>query len=751
MKKARLKKATLAILLLALVAGHAAATQYFAAKLGYQEILGSGLFELGRGKVYEPFAFWVWFFRFYEDAPQVFARGFSFIGIGFGAGVVLVAWLKRRLNPRPLDSCGTAHWADEETIRAAKLLDGKGIFLGKMEDGRYLRDNDNRHAMVISPTRGGKGVGLVTPTGLSWPESLLCIDIKGEIYGLTAGFRKETLGQTVIRFDPASAEGSAGFNPLDEIRLGTKDEIKDCINIVQALSRPDGNDRPDHWKDLAASLIEGVVMHLKYLQQGDASFADVLNFIFGEIPLKQRLWEMTKCQHGTTPELRAFLLETYGAADGVHPFVKQKAYAALQKEEREFAGIVSTAEEILKDFYDPILARNTEVSSFHIRDLMQAEKPVSLYLVVPPSDLLRLAKIFRLIVVLVYQRLTEKMEFRDGRPAPSYRHKLLLLLDEFPALGKISELEKALGYIAGYGLRAFIIIQGLNQLFAPQMYGRNTSIIDNCHIRVFHTPNDAETPEYMSKMMGKKTIQVRNKSYQNDLWQMLGENSYNVQEKGRDLMTMAEVTEMDGEDEVIFVAGQPPIRCKKIRYYEDRNFVKRLREAPRTDSLYPLEERREKKKAVCASIREADAEKIARARAMREMEEKLYRLNEEETFEKGLARTKRLEEKHAEKKEARLQQAVSAALLSGVAASSAASAVSASSAGSVEGDEQGDDKEVASAAGEGSEGASGVLTGNPSGEWTGGTLPDETGQSDGFDDRTSGTFLEGKDGLDFDF
>ena len=135
------------------------------------------------------------------------------------------------------------------------------------------------------------------------------------------------------------------------------------------------------------------------------------------------------------------------------------------------------------------------------------------------------------------------MDFKNGRPAPTYKHKLLLLLDEFPALGRISELEKALGYIAGYGLRAFIIIQGLNQLFAPQMYGRSTSIIDNCHIRVFHTPNDAETPDYMSKMMGKKTIKVRNKSYQNDIWQLLGENSYNVQEKGRPLMNTAQKSE----------------------------------------------------------------------------------------------------------------------------------------------------------------------------------------------------------------
>ena len=730
MQKGTLKKVTFAILILFMVLADAAATQYFASKLGYQEALGEPLFTFHKWPIYEPFDFWVWFFRFYEDAPQVFARGFSVIGIVFGIGLVLVVWMKRRLQPQQLDSCGTAHWASEEVIRQAKLLDGKGIFLGKLEDGRYLRDNDNRHAMVISPTRGGKGVGLVTPTALSWQESILFVDIKGEIYGLTAGYRKDVLKQTVIKFDPASASGSAYFNPLDEIRLGTKDEIKDCINIVQALSRPDGNDKPDHWRDLAASLIEGVVMHLKYLQQGDASFADVLNFIFGEISIRNRLWEMTKCQHGTTPELKAFLEETYGVTDGVHPFVKKKAYAALQKDEREFAGIVSTAEELLKDFYDPILARNTSMSSFHIHDLMNTERPISLYLVVPPSDLARMAKFFRLIVVLIYQRLTEKMDFKNGRPAPTYKHKLLLLLDEFPALGRISELEKALGYIAGYGLRAFIIIQGLNQLFAPQMYGRSTSIIDNCHIRVFHTPNDAETPDYMSKMMGKKTIKVRNKSYQNDLWQLLGENSYNVQEKGRDLMTSAEISEMDAEDEIIFVAGMPPIRCKKIRYYQDKNFVTRLSEAPATDSLYSLEEREKRKHEICAAIRQADADKIARAREMKELQEKLRLIDEEKALEKGRDKLRKSMAAHEDKKELPLNHALSAAVAGAVAAEAteADEASAAEAAGAEAGEQTSAEAESAQV-----------------------SAADETGQPDGFNDVTSEQFVEGKEDYDFDF
>ena len=632
-----LKYTIIVVLLVSLVLGSWAATQFFASRLHYQELLGSPWGHFGKAAVYAPWSFWIWYIKFSGDAPRVFAQGFSMVGMFFGMGVVAVAVLKRKMMPEPLTSAGSAHWADREDIKDAKLLDGKGIFLGKTEDGFYLRDNDNRHALVVSPTRGGKGTGLIVPTGLYWKESVVFLDIKGEIYSITAGYRRDELHQTVIKFDPSSPEGSARFNPLDEVRLGTEHEVKDMGNIVHAIARPDGGDSPDHWRDLAGSIIEGVAMHLAYVQQGAVSFSDVLNFIFGAIPIRQRLFEMAETVHAVTDEQKEFFERQYRVTDGIHPFVKQKAYSFLQKDEREFAGIISTVEETLKDFADPVLAKNTSLSSFHISDLMNRDKPVSLYLICPPSDLSRLGKFFRLIVVLIYQRLTETMEFRDGRPVKNYKHELLLLLDEFPALGKILEFEKALGYIAGYGLRAFLIVQGLDQLFAPHMYGKNTSIIENCHIRVFHTPNDAETPKFMSAMLGKQTIKVKMESYQNDLTQLFGASNYNMQEKARDLKTAAEISEMDAEDEIIFVSGKPPICCKKIRYFKDKNFVSRLRQEPPTDELYCIEDLEKAKQELIEQHELADAEIVAHMKEIREVERQVEEMQREKKFEKDKA------------------------------------------------------------------------------------------------------------------
>ena len=118
----------------------------------------------------------------------------------------------------------------------------------------------------------------------------------------------------------------------------------------------------------------------------------------------------------------------------------------LNKSENELSGVFSTAMACLGLYRDPVVARNTAESDFRIADLMNGDAPASLYLVVPPSDLARTRPLIRLVLNQIGRRLTESMEF-GGKAA--YRHRLLLLLDEFPSLGKLDFFETALAFIAG--------------------------------------------------------------------------------------------------------------------------------------------------------------------------------------------------------------------------------------------------------------------------------------------------------------
>lgn len=229
----------------------------------------------------------------------------------------------------------------------------------------------------------------------------------------------------------------------------------------------------------------------------------------------------------------------------------------------------------------PVVARNTATSDFS--DLMNQHKPVSLYLLVPPSDKDRLRPLIRLMVNQIVRNLTEKMEFKDGRSVAGYKHRLLLLADEFPSLGKqLDVFEESLAFIAGYGLKAYLIIQDISQLWTA--YGKDESIFSNCHVRVAYAPNKIETAELLSKMTGIATIVKQSHSFSGSLYGSHSNISTSTQETQRPLLTADEVMRLPAArkdaqgnviepgDMLIFMAGQTPIYGKQILYFLDPTF-----------------------------------------------------------------------------------------------------------------------------------------------------------------------------------
>jgi type IV secretion system protein VirD4 len=225
-------------------------------------------------------------------------------------------------------------------------------------------------------------------------------------------------------------------------------------------------------------------------------------------------------------------------------------------------------------YRDPVIARNTSAADFRIADLMNADRPASLYLVVPPSDLARTRPIVRLMLNQIGRRLTEAMEF-GGKTA--YRHRLLLLLDEFPSLGRLDFFESSLAFLAGYGLKAFLIAQSLNQL--EKAYGPSNSILDNCHVRLTYAANDDKTAKRISDLLGQATEKKMQRTYSGTgLW--LTNRSESEQEYARPLLTPAEVTQLPQDDGILLVGGLPPYRAKKVRYFLDPRFADRGGLAP---------------------------------------------------------------------------------------------------------------------------------------------------------------------------
>jgi type IV secretory pathway TraG/TraD family ATPase VirD4 len=185
----------------------------------------------------------------------------------------------------------------------------------------------------------------------------------------------------------------------------------------------------------------------------------------------------------------------------VHPLVASVARELLNKSDNERSGVVSTAMSLLGLYRDPIIAANTARCDWRIADLVNPRQPASLYLVVPPSDISRTKPLVRLILNQIAHRLTETLPSEDAASS----RRLLLMLDEFPALGRLDFFESSLAFMAGYGVRAFLVAQSLHQI--DKAYGLNHAILDNCHVRVVFAPNDERTAKRLSEALGTATEQ----------------------------------------------------------------------------------------------------------------------------------------------------------------------------------------------------------------------------------------------------
>jgi len=541
-----------------------AATQWTAWRLGYQPQLGQPWFELWRGApVYLPPAFFWWWYAYDAYAPRIFIEGAciaasgGFISIAVAIGMSV--WRAR--EAKNVATYGTARWATPREVRAARLLGPAGVVLGRF--GReYLRHDGPEHVLCFAPTRSGKGVGLVVPTLLTWPGSCIVHDIKGENWELTAGLRARH--GRVLLFDPTNPN-SAAYNPLLEVRRGAW-EVRDVQNVADVLVDPEGSlERRNHWEKTSHALLVGAILHVLYAET-DKTLAGVANFLSDpRRPIDTTLHAMMKTAH---------------LGGGPHPVIASAARELLNKSDNERSGVLSTAMSFLGLYRDPVVAQVTSRCDWRIRDLVEGNRPATLYLVVPPSDISRTKPLVRLILNQIGRRLTEDLHAK-GR-----RYRLLLMLDEFPALGRLDFFESALAFMAGYGLKSFLIAQSLNQI--EKAYGPNNAILDNCHVRVSFATNDERTAKRVSDALGTATELRAMKNYAGHrLSPWLGHLMVSRQETARPLLTPGEVMQLPPDDELVLVSGCPPIRAKKARYFEDRRLSERVFAPPKPQENKP--------------------------------------------------------------------------------------------------------------------------------------------------------------------
>ena len=498
-----------------------------------------------------------------RQSPGLAAAGF---GLTFGGPALGFAglMLARAGQPSPRREVGRERWMTPRQARRAGLMVGRGVVIGQFGRGRrrkLLTFDGPEHQIVTGASRSGKGVGHVIPTLLTWHRSALVYDVKAELWDATAGWRSGF--SHCVRFDPTDPTG-ARYNPLLEIRRGAC-EVRDAQNVAEMLI-DDGSGRPrsEPWDSEAAQLLTATILHVLYAEpNGQKNLGRVRDLI---LDLDRTLKAMLATRHVAGDD----------GKPACHPEVLVVAQHMKSQAPKFRDSVRGTASARLVLWADPIVRRVTGASDFASGDLMCLKSPTTLYVQPPPADAARVRPLTRLMFHQLTRALMEHLN-RDGTGRPK-RHRLLLVLDEFPTLRKMEFVSEGLRQMAGYGIKALIVAQSFQDI--EEHYGPKQTIVDNCHVLACFAAADTGTATRISQMTGSATELRRSYAIGGLLASPRG---VTLSEGTRPLLSPGDVRELPYDTQLVFVTGHPPLRCAKVRHFADPLF--------RTRTLPPPEQR----------------------------------------------------------------------------------------------------------------------------------------------------------------
>ena len=490
---------------------------------------------------------WLWYYRQDPDVRRWLTIGVS-VSTLVGGVLVAAALLARR---RPL--YGAARWASGFEQRRAGLRARRGVVLGRA-DGGFLIVDGPEHVMLYAPTRTGKGVGVVIPNLLAWPDSVVVLDIKRENFLATAGYRAEA-GQTVHLFDPLARDGrTARFNPLGHVDRTDPIAVLDELQRMAVMLFP-VHDRADpFWAEASRTGFIGV--------GGYVAATAERPFTLGEI-----------FRQLTAGDARARLPRIVADREREGRSLPGPVVAAItdftSSSENTFASVRQSITTRMGLWLNPRVDAATAASDFDLRDLRGGR--LSLYLGATPDNMLRIQPLY----ALLFQQLVDLNS--RALPGPADR-PALIVLDEFARLGPAPVLAHAFAWVAGYGLRLLAVLQSPSQLRA--IYGPDVAeeVMTNCGIEIVFAPKEFKIAQELSDRLGAYTTDGRSRSRPTGL--APGRRSTTVSDQRRALMLPQELMQLPQTALIVLKAGLPPIRGRKIAYFRERVFQRRLRPAP---------------------------------------------------------------------------------------------------------------------------------------------------------------------------
>lgn len=495
---------------------------------------------------------------------------------------------------------GTARWGTKKDLKKFGLLQKNGVVLAQLDNAEVsskvnpenasvslhlkktaplICHSGGTNTLLLAPTRSGKGVGSIIPTLLSYSGHMIVFDPKGELYNITAGYRRKF--SHVIKFSPVSKE-TARFNPLNEMKRneGLQSEIDLIASIIfQKGGNDDGKN--DFWDNMAMALFNSVIYHILtddvHYGPADRSISNAIHILALASAEKTTDADGNESESGGETFLKEMMEAKHTDENGVNQrymdaYVQEGASKVLAMNPKVRSDVYSTLFAKVNLFSDAYISNLTSTSDFSLEDFYTSKEPITLYLTVPYGQMTRVMPVFSLLINFILNRFSSG-EIRLGTKEKKLSHRLLFLLDEFPALGKGGQqIHNNLGVLAGYGITFYLICQSLSQL--DTIYGKDHSFLSNCKTLMIYAPGELEPAKKFSEMIGKESVTKESISASGSRYAVAFNNlNASSQEVARDLINPDELMKLPPNQALIYNQGMPPYMAKKCVYYEDPRFA----------------------------------------------------------------------------------------------------------------------------------------------------------------------------------
>lgn len=535
------------------------------------------------------------YYEQYGNIPKVKNAIMGSAGAGFAVWIILNTAVAVALFSKPKRELhGSARFANDAEIRKTGFLptpkeedklkkkfpSEPPVIIGKYK-GKFLQFFGNEFISNEAPTRSGKGVSMVIPNLLTYPDSIVVLDIKMENWLLTAGFRAKY--QDVFLFAPKSEDGrSHRYNPLDYIDRDDTKRMADIQNIAN-IFYPADDPKDAFWQNQAQRIFTGLVLYMMETPNRPCTMSELIKLTTPtSMPLHEWIPTIINEREKTPIVIDNETGETAVKSLSVECIEAMMAYVNVDSDNTR-SSILATLMSPLNVFTDPSVATATSGSDFRLDDVRK--KKMTIYVGIQPNELSRFSKLLNVFFSQLININTRVLPEHDKR----LKYQCLVLLDEFTSLGRVDIIQKSIAYIAGYNVRLMLIFQSMSQV--EDAYGREgaNAILSNIACQVEFTPTTIEQAEHLSKRLGTETVKGKSVSRNRGKG---GGGSVSTSDQGRALMLAQELMEMGDDEQIILFRRTKPIKCEKAFYYTNPQvFANRMKSLSRPARGLPIPEK----------------------------------------------------------------------------------------------------------------------------------------------------------------